>query len=320
MIEGLQRILAEIQGKPVPPLKQYFCQAVPDHIDLSLDPSRRGEVDFYGYNLDAGAVTVAVLDDAGQQAVPANLIASPTHYLMTVNISSNGVQFSATAHQLVFTFQTGGGQSLNIETCGNIGQACCGFQRTCHTGSSCSATNVCGTFSISQSTFTDHDAGGGTGGNPFPTPPLGAEECPAGSVATGLQGKSGDRIDNVELLCANLNADGSLGANIGLSAHGGNGGNDFTNSEICPTGQVLIGMYGVYGSSLDRLGGECNSLTSILVNGPGTRLDSNGGNGGSTPFDVTCGTGSLITGIMGRSGSEVDHIGFRCRPLVFKTQ
>jgi hypothetical protein len=310
MQEGLQGILAKLKNRPAPPLKQYFCEVIPTEINLGLDPSRRTELDFYGYNLDAAGVNVSVMDDRGAHPVPADLIATPTHYLMTVNISAgNGVQFSPTGHQMIFTFPIGQEvHAVNIVTCGNIGQVCCP-QNACNKGA-CSG-NICGVFSISQDPYIQHDVGGGNGGTPFAP-----EECPAGAVAIGFQGKSGDRIDNIELLCSNLNEDGTLGPISGMSPHGGNGGQPF--NQTCQSGGILIGMYGDTGSGVDRLGGQCSSPTSILLSGPTSKIGPWGGNGGNNPFDETCGAGSVMTGLVGRSGSELDHIGFLCRKLVFK--
>src|SRR5262249_18752333 len=89
MREGLERVVARLKKQPVPPVTPFFCQVVPTQVNLGIEPDRRTELDFYGYNLDTGSVRTTVLDDGGEHAVADNLIAMPTHYLMTINISDS---------------------------------------------------------------------------------------------------------------------------------------------------------------------------------------------------------------------------------------
>ncbi|HEY8379020.1 MAG TPA: hypothetical protein VIK91_21155, partial [Nannocystis sp.] len=60
--------------------------------------------------------------------------------------------------------------------------------------------------------------------------------------------------------------------------------------------------------------GTANDKFVVKVN-PGTTLPAVGGNGGG-PFNSLCPADQVVVGFYGRSGSEVDQIGFRCAPFV----
>jgi hypothetical protein len=136
MRQGLERMLAKLQKKPVPPLIPAFCQVVPTVIDLGLAPERRTRVEIYGYDMDvsdANAIHLFIQDGRLMTPVPSTKIARPTHYLMTINISdTNGIDFSSTADQLVIR----AGASTTLGTiaiiqkpaptaCGAANQRCC---------------------------------------------------------------------------------------------------------------------------------------------------------------------------------------------------
>jgi hypothetical protein len=311
MREGLERILARIEGRSIPPVTPFFCQVVPTQINLGLEPDRRIELAFYGYNLDTGRVQVAVLDDGGEQPVPDTLVAMPTHYLMTVNISeSNGVRFSPTAHQMVFRLGSGGEvRNVNVvaaHACGGAGQACCAHSQC--SGGLCVA-NGCHVFALADPMF-EIDVGGGSGGGAF------RDECPAGSVAVGFRGRAGAYIDQIQLSCSSLNGDGSLGGgNVAAGPHhGGGGGGDF--DESCDTGQVLVGFAGRSGDYIDQLYGQCSTPAFVAgLGGGSSRTVHTLGGGGGSPFAAACPAGAVMIGIQGQAGTLVDHLGFICRRL-----
>lgn len=121
---------------------------------------------------------------------------------------------------------------------------------------------------------------GGNGGQPF------TYNCPSGAYVTRVDGRSGDRLDAIKVTCS----DGSTSIPFG-----GNGGAPFTVTN--PAGFSSVGI---------RSGDKIDSLTLTGQSGQTTL----GGNGGAAAmFDCA---GGKINGISGRSGSEVDALGFKC--------
>ncbi len=78
---------------------------------------------------------------------------------------------------------------------------------------------------------------GGTAGSAQPR-----LECPAGYAAFGLCGRSGDRIDQLGLICAQIGVDGRpvVSTQRGIGVFGGTGGTDFV--DTCGAGKWLTGM------------------------------------------------------------------------------
>jgi len=67
-------------------------------------------------------------------------------------------------------------------------------------------------------------------------------ECPAGYAAFGLCGRSGDRIDELGVICAQIGGDGGpvVSTQRGIGAFGGTGGTPFV--DTCGAGKWLTGM------------------------------------------------------------------------------
>jgi hypothetical protein len=67
-------------------------------------------------------------------------------------------------------------------------------------------------------------------------------ECPAGFAATGLCGRSGQRLDELGLLCAQIGNDGRpiVSTQRAVGAFGGTGGTAFL--DTCGAGKWLSGM------------------------------------------------------------------------------
>jgi 1-phosphatidylinositol phosphodiesterase len=82
--------------------------------------------------------------------------------------------------------------------------------------------------------------------------------CPYGSVVTGFTGRSGLLVDGVQLVCAQLNANGSLGTESETAYVGGTGGSPFPR-KTCSG--MAVGLFGRSGNDLDYLALECASLT-----------------------------------------------------------
>lgn len=135
---------------------------------------------------------------------------------------------------------------------------------------------------------------GGYGGGSFTL------SCLDGEIATGIFGRSGSMIDQLGLLCTQLNPDNSFGAVTWRGPVGGGGGDFFVSA--CPTNHAIRGLEGRSGSYINQLRIKCDTLpgTWILYTGP-----TFGGNGGS-PFGYTAPSRYFLTRIVGRSGDLID--------------
>lgn len=84
--------------------------------------------------------------------------------------------------------------------------------------------------------------------------------CPAGMVVTGFSGRSGDRIDAVQLRCSRLNSNGTVGAGSATAIVGGGGGGDFSEKS-CAAPAMAVGLSGRAGADLDYLALECSTVS-----------------------------------------------------------
>lgn len=106
------------------------------------------------------------------------------------------------------------------------------------------------------------------------------------------------------------------------SISGSNGQNAWVASQGCPTGQVVIGVYGAAGAYVDRVGEHCGIPTvredrsqipyryNVEIV-PGTTTGARGGTGGLA-FDLYCPGNQVVTSIRGRAGSVVDYLTIAC--------
>jgi len=147
--------------------------------------------------------------------------------------------------------------------------------------------------------------GGGSGGSPM------SIVCPNNYVASGLQGRSGERIDQISLICSNLINNGTLGQSMVVGAQGGNGGAPFILN--CQPNLALTGLNGRAGEKVDQVQGHCASLTGTNTFDTGAA----GGNGGGA-FSSSCPPNYVVTAIIGRSGQEVDNVNIQCTSIVKK--
>ena len=136
---------------------------------------------------------------------------------------------------------------------------------------------------------------GGTGGGYFT---LG---CPGGEIAVGFHGRSGWYVDQIGLVCAYVNPDGSLGPDDWQGTTGGTGGSFFFSR--CPLGYAIGGLAGRSGSYIDQIQPVCRSLSGdAIYYGP-----SAGGSGGGAWVDIAP-PRHFLTQLMGRSGSYIDAV------------
>lgn len=292
MIEGLNQIIDKVTNPKhsAPPLTEYFCQAVPEQIDLSLRPEiqNRKILSFYGYNLDAGGVKPFVLDASGhEREVPGEAVASPTHYLVTVNISpTGGVEFTDRDQQLVF-YLNGGRERRTITILASSRR-----------------------FKIQGDPILVEGGGDGPG-SAF------REDCKDGATGVGFEGRAGGSVDAMALLCSPLNADGTSGVPSLTKTKGGDGGNYYRG--LCPAGSILTAVHGhsaQYGRPA-KFFGVCSVVTSV-VNSNGIASSEIGGWGywDGRAFAAVCNPGFGITGFSGRADGYVEHVGIVCRRIV----
>lgn len=134
---------------------------------------------------------------------------------------------------------------------------------------------------------------GGVGGNPYsaPMPTSGGPWR-----ISGVQGRSGSRIDQIEIVWS------SAGGSQSSDQFGGSGGNPFAFS--IPDKDyltVISGTVGVNNGSVLLF-----SLQFFTQQGNKSQVF---GSATSTPFNFVCPPGYQISGIFGRSGSGVDALG-----------
>jgi jacalin-like lectin domain-containing protein len=162
------------------------------------------------------------------------------------------------------------------------------------------------TYALDYQTSLQVQGGGGGGGQP------GSSRCLSGYVVTGLVGRSGDRIDQVNFQCSKLNSDGTTGTSyLASPAYGGGGGNPYTLT--CPPNLMLTEVKGRSGTGVDRLQALCLNIDRTR-NFQSVEVGGTGGN----PFDSQCPPDYIMTGLDVRSGDRLDHINFICNGIVKK--
>lgn len=160
---------------------------------------------------------------------------------------------------------------------------------------------------------------GGTGGNPVV-----ANNCPAGSVASGLVTRSGLVVDQIGLTCSRprvfavqLNA----AATTALALLGGPGGVAYT--QDCPANQLLVGatiLADNGGGWWNRVASMCAPMDGFSGVGPQWNLFSESsvtlaelGTNMGMRQTAQCATGSFVFGEIGLRGEVlVDRAQFNC--------
>jgi hypothetical protein len=160
---------------------------------------------------------------------------------------------------------------------------------------------------------------GGTTGSPY------TDTCPGSQAVIGYQGfltppsVGLTLVGGIEALCGDMSfsANGlTTSAGAALPIRGTSQDSPWT--QLCPTGEVVVGFSGRSGSALDQVAFVCATLVisdgdtgSVLAVGPQTTLTSAGGDGGM-PYDVACSPGQVARGSNLRSGEWVDAFGLVC--------
>jgi hypothetical protein len=158
--------------------------------------------------------------------------------------------------------------------------------------------------------------------------------CPAGYVAVGMAGTTGNWfgfavLTQVRLNCRELLDDGSFGASFITSAHPASPNVNMTVlvpfDESCAGGALVV-VPGVVSTQVVQIGGICAGVTQILAAGPITSTKIGPwrdalGSSGTNPvaFLAGCRQGYAVTGLIGRAGAVLDAVGAICTAVVQQT-
>ncbi|MBU8900994.1 hypothetical protein KRR26_35905 [Corallococcus sp. M34] len=119
---------------------------------------------------------------------------------------------------------------------------------------------------------------GGTGGG------AGSLACASGYVVVGFYGRAWDYVERFGLICAFLNADGTLGSQYSTGYVGGTGGSDF-GSIKCPTNMAAVGVRGRATTFVDRFGLYCSGISNWRTYGTVQAVTGTAGGSGGIAFE-----------------------------------
>src|SRR5688572_21610239 len=112
--EDLIRLRAKITGEALS-LIPVFCVPNPRTIDFALvQEGLVKAIEIDGYNLDVANIKVYLVDDQNQRTDVTTALASPTRYLITLNLGSNGVPLNPQSNKIIFELPANQEQSVNI--------------------------------------------------------------------------------------------------------------------------------------------------------------------------------------------------------------
>jgi len=111
--EDLIRLRARFTGETLT-LVPVFCVPNPPSVDYAfVESGNLTSITIDGYNLDAAKIKVFLVDRQNQRVDVSTKLASPTQYVMTLNLGSNGVPLSPQSDRLEFELPSGL-QTVNI--------------------------------------------------------------------------------------------------------------------------------------------------------------------------------------------------------------
>lgn len=103
VVQGLQRIKANLLGQAPPPRVPAFCSVIPTAVDMNLTPNRRTKIDIVGYDFDNQPLKLFLL--SGTQKIDmTSALNRLTHYHMVINLGSNGILLNAASNRLVLEY------------------------------------------------------------------------------------------------------------------------------------------------------------------------------------------------------------------------
>lgn len=260
LLQDLERIRAELLNESVPDKEPGICLVDPMSVDVSLIPERLKWVQVYGYDFDTPDVQLLLQNGDQYVDVTSSCLRKPTYFHMTIDLISEGCQLTQASRGFVLKWNNQEMSSIKI-----------------------SQLPTPPTVTPAPDQWVGPWGGGG--GSEF------ADVVPLGAKVIGLQIRSGQRVDSIQVFL-------STGA---TSKHGGSGGDlhDIRFEED----EYITAVYGRYGARVDQIAIRTNKGTY----GP------YGGTGGANPFSFEVTAGFQIVGFFGRSGDEVDAIGLIVR-------
>ncbi|UZR29046.1 jacalin family lectin [Methylococcus mesophilus] len=164
-----------------------------------------------------------------------------------------------------------------------------------------------------QSAATDLPSIGGSGGSPYRI------LCPAGSFLTGFEGRAGDYVDRLGLVCSKWSGS-ELESGQFQHVYAGTSRGGKAQQVFCPAQHVVHGAdFSVLSSDaqlLDEFSFECIYMKRPEGNGQRFNFTSTGSRGGWSFGGRSgwhfCPPDEVVIGIYGRSGDFVDRIGLVC--------
>ena len=163
------------------------------------------------------------------------------------------------------------------------------------------------TASVGGATLRLGASNGGSGGSPFTL------DCPTGAIATGLNVRSGNSVDQIQVICQTVTgANRAFGSATFTDTAGGTGGSPAT--VTCPANYVMVGVTGRIGNGGSDFNDQIAAVCAPIVGGATVTTASLGGViAGSIAYTTTCPAGLAVTGIQGSSGVYVDRTQIKCR-------
>lgn len=143
-------------------------------------------------------------------------------------------------------------------------------------------------------------------------------DCPAGKVIVGIEGYEGGLVDNFKIICATLNANGTLSSaalvnnTIGTSL----GGNYYSESFTSPT--AMVGYNIRVGDELDALTARGRTVAAIAASSANSSYTSTlsqlGGNGGGS-YNEYAPNGNVLIGVRFRESTYGGGLEFKYAPI-----
>jgi len=156
---------------------------------------------------------------------------------------------------------------------------------------------------------------GGTGGTDF------RRECPAGMAISHIRGRSAEAIDQLRIVCQDVNETRGLFAESGV--YGSTDG--YARFRRCSGYGAMVGLYGQRNNQINRLGGRCLETREVSAGlfskYPAPTPDTNhitaangydwGGN--DSPVQIDCPSNQMMVGMRIRhTSSLITSVGAIC--------
>ncbi|MBX2868691.1 MAG: hypothetical protein KTR18_08450 [Acidiferrobacterales bacterium] len=146
---------------------------------------------------------------------------------------------------------------------------------------------------------------GGTGGEPFSI-----QRCPVGMAGVGFEGQSAGFVDQVALVCDEL--DWTALDHWDSPVVGGPGGTGFKFD--CPADEALVGIEIRSGWWIDAIRPFCATVNGTNTGEVIGATEFVGGDGGILDSRI-CQEGSVMNGLLGKSGAYIDSLRLECLDL-----